>query len=68
MAQSDAMDFPPPDLGAAILKTIAEVTGRKVVRSSVYAFLGECIEVAAVLEEDGGLSVRVSDPTAAAGG
>lgn len=64
MAQADDMDFPPPDLGAAILKTIADVTGRKIARSSVYAFLGECIEVAVVLEEDGGLAVRVSDPTA----
>ena len=61
-------DFPTPDLGAAILKAIADATGRVVIRSSVYAELGSYIEVTAVLREDDAVEVRISDPSLAGGG
>lgn len=54
---TEAKQFPAPDLGAVILAAIADVTGRKVIRSSVIAELDSHIEVAAVLQVVGRAAV-----------
>jgi hypothetical protein len=50
-------EFPPSDLGQAILETIARVTGRAVTGSMVTAFAGYSLEVACVLDAEDAVAV-----------
>lgn len=60
--------FPPPELGQAILRVIAEVTGRRVHASQVSAWDSDAIEVIAMLDEDGEVAVKLVDPLRIGGG
>ncbi|VDC28244.1 hypothetical protein [Pseudogemmobacter humi] len=56
-------DYPKLTLAQAIIKAIAEHTGRNVRGAEVYAF-SDYVSVTAALEEDGSVNVEFSDPLA----
>lgn len=55
--------YPKLNLAQAIIKTIADHTGREVRGTEIYAF-SDFLQVTVSMEEDGAMSVTFEDPSA----